>query len=244
MHGFSTVRGISVRDVLVDVPSVGAGTCWRFTHLVRAGAQLGSGPRACSGCARLDVTAAIAIALPLLVQLSGGAAMAQNRPDWMWAEALQLLDQAERAHRDLFRPSGTRRRTACWEPPVDVFETDDEVWLQVALPGVGADQVEVRLEDGGIGRRRRAHPADAAWRRRDPPPGDAARLLRAPHRAGGRPLRADPPRARARLPHPHPAQAGLTPMADQPNVTSNCRRTSCRWCRSATWSCFPAPWCR
>ena len=76
--------------------------------------------------------------------------MAQIRSDWMWAEALQLLDQAERAHRDVFRPSGARRRTACWEPPVDVFETEDEVWLQVALPGVATDQVEVRLEDGGI----------------------------------------------------------------------------------------------
>lgn len=76
--------------------------------------------------------------------------MAQSRPDWMWAQALQLLDQAERAHRDLFRPSGTRRRTACWEPPVDMFETDSEVWIQVALPGVAADQVEVRLEEGGL----------------------------------------------------------------------------------------------
>ena len=64
--------------------------------------------------------------------------MAQNRPNWMWAEALQLLDQAERAHRDLFQPSAQRRRTACWEPPVDVFETDGEVWIQVALPGVGS----------------------------------------------------------------------------------------------------------
>ncbi|MGD9507467.1 MAG: Hsp20/alpha crystallin family protein [Geminicoccaceae bacterium] len=90
------------------------------------------------------------IALPLLLQFSEGGAMAQSRPDWMWAQALQLLDQAERAHRDLFRPSGTRRRTACWEPPVDVFETDAEVWVQVALPGVATDQVEVRLEDGGI----------------------------------------------------------------------------------------------
>ena len=78
------------------------------------------------------------IALPLLLQFSEGGAMAHSRPDWMWAQALQLLDQAERAHRDLFRPSGTRRRTACWEPPVDVFETDAEVWIQVALPGVAA----------------------------------------------------------------------------------------------------------
>jgi HSP20 family molecular chaperone IbpA len=92
----------------------------------------------------------MSIALLLRVQLSEGGAMAQNRPDWMWAQALQLLDQAERAHRELFRPSGARRRTACWEPPVDVFETDSEVWIQVALPGVAADQVEVRLEGDGL----------------------------------------------------------------------------------------------
>ena len=76
--------------------------------------------------------------------------MAQNRPDWMWAQALQLLDQAERAHRDLFRPSGQPRRSPCWEPPVELFENDAQVWIQAALPGVGADQVEVRLEDGAI----------------------------------------------------------------------------------------------
>ena len=90
------------------------------------------------------------IAADLLVQLPEGAAMAQIRSDWMWAQALQLLDQAERTHRDLFRPSAVRRRTTCWEPPVDVFETEDGVWLQVALPGVAADQVEIRLEDGAI----------------------------------------------------------------------------------------------
>ena len=31
-----------------------------------------------------------------------------------------------------------------------MFETDGKVWIQVALPGVAADQVEVRLEDGAI----------------------------------------------------------------------------------------------
>ena len=61
----------------------------------------------------LDETARDVHCPALLVQLPEGAAMAQIRSDWMWAQALQLLDQAERAHRDVFRPSGARRRTAC-----------------------------------------------------------------------------------------------------------------------------------
>ena len=72
--------------------------------------------------------------------------MAQNRPDWMWAQALQLLDQAERAHRDMFRPSGQRRQAPCWEPPVDVFETEGEVVIVAALPGVAPDEAHAEIE--------------------------------------------------------------------------------------------------
>jgi HSP20 family molecular chaperone IbpA len=61
----------------------------------------------------------------------------------MWAEALDLLDQAERMHRALFRPGPARARTACWEPPVDMFESDDELWIQIALPGVQGEHVEL-----------------------------------------------------------------------------------------------------
>ena len=75
--------------------------------------------------------------------------MARDLRNWMWAEALQLLDQAERVHRDAFRP-GTGRRAACWEPPVDVFETDDALWIQVALPGVKPEQLEVRIEGNAV----------------------------------------------------------------------------------------------
>lgn len=68
----------------------------------------------------------------------------------MWADALDLLDRAERAHRIMFRPGpaqqGSRRATTCWEPPIDVYETEDAVWIQVALPGVTPDDVEVRIE--------------------------------------------------------------------------------------------------
>jgi HSP20 family molecular chaperone IbpA len=64
----------------------------------------------------------------------------------MWAEALELLDQAERMQRASFRPGPVRPRTACWEPPVDVFETESELWIQVALPGVTPEGLKVAID--------------------------------------------------------------------------------------------------
>ena len=55
---------------------------------------------------------------------------------WMWAEACELLDRAERLNRQFFQPLSTRQ--AVWEPPVDLFETDRALWVVVALPGVAA----------------------------------------------------------------------------------------------------------
>lgn len=72
--------------------------------------------------------------------------MARDMRNWMWAEALDLISQAERMQRAMFRPSSGERRTPCWEPPVDVFETERDLWIQVALPGIKPDQVEVRVE--------------------------------------------------------------------------------------------------
>jgi HSP20 family molecular chaperone IbpA len=63
----------------------------------------------------------------------------------MWSEAVQMLARAERLHRELFRPAlGTGVPT--WEPPVDVLETEHEVLVLVALPGVEPDQVETVIE--------------------------------------------------------------------------------------------------
>jgi HSP20 family molecular chaperone IbpA len=63
----------------------------------------------------------------------------------MWSEALSVLDRAERLHRHFFtQVMGT------WEPPVDVVESDGEVRVHVALPGVAADAITVGLDEGGI----------------------------------------------------------------------------------------------
>ena len=41
-------------------------------------------------------------------------------------------------------------RAPVWEPPVDVLETEREVLVLVALPGVDPDQVEAAIEDGDL----------------------------------------------------------------------------------------------
>ena len=67
---------------------------------------------------------------------------------WMWAEACELLDRAERLHRQFFVPRGAQRRQPTWEPPVDLLETEQELWICVALPGVAKEQLEVLVENG------------------------------------------------------------------------------------------------
>lgn len=66
----------------------------------------------------------------------------------MWGEALSLLEQADRLHRQFCRPDAGRPNV--WEPPVDVIETAQTVIVQVALPGACADSVLIELQPGLI----------------------------------------------------------------------------------------------
>jgi HSP20 family molecular chaperone IbpA len=70
--------------------------------------------------------------------------------DRMWAEALGMLARAEQMQRQLYQPGGARQRQASWEPPVDVLETDDQVLIVAALPGVSRSDVDVLLEGGTL----------------------------------------------------------------------------------------------
>ena len=69
---------------------------------------------------------------------------------WMWVQACELIDQAERLHRQFFRPTASARAFAAWEPPIDVFEDGRELVIVVAMPGVSADRVQVQLEPGAV----------------------------------------------------------------------------------------------
>jgi HSP20 family molecular chaperone IbpA len=75
--------------------------------------------------------------------------------DWdfiIWQRANDLLQQAERIHRNFLQVAAgarfraTHGRTPSWEPPVNVVETDESLWVISALAGVAVDRVEVRLE--------------------------------------------------------------------------------------------------
>ena len=76
--------------------------------------------------------------------------MTDIRNDWMWSEACEVLVRAERMHREFFRPIRTAARVPAWEPPVDVLETDRDVLVFFALPGVDPDRVEAVIEDGTL----------------------------------------------------------------------------------------------
>src|SRR6185436_6964429 len=67
----------------------------------------------------------------------------------MWAQACDMLEQADRMHRRFFRLTSASQPQA-WEPPVDVFEDEHDVVVVVAMPGVAADRVQVVTEAGAI----------------------------------------------------------------------------------------------
>ena len=51
----------------------------------------------------------------------------RNPTDWMWAQAVEFLDQAERMHRQFFRLAASERTRAVWQPPANVFEDEREI---------------------------------------------------------------------------------------------------------------------
>ena len=75
--------------------------------------------------------------------------------DWdfiVWRRANDLLEQAERIHRNFIQVAAgatyrvSHSRTPSWEPPVNIVETAESLWVIAALAGIAVDRVEVRLE--------------------------------------------------------------------------------------------------
>jgi len=102
----------------------------------------------------------------------------------MWAQACEVIDEAERMHRQFFRLAASARARVTWEPPVDVFEDELEVLVLVALPGVPPQKVEVTAEaDELVVRAERSLPFAAsprALRRLEIPHGYFERRIRLP----------------------------------------------------------------
>lgn len=69
---------------------------------------------------------------------------------WMWIQACEALDHAERLQRQFLRYAGPGVDAAIWEPPVDIHETREGLSLLFALPGVAPEQIEVTLEPNAL----------------------------------------------------------------------------------------------
>ncbi len=104
----------------------------------------------------------------------------RNPADWMWTHAIEMLEQAERMHRQFFRLAASERTRPTWEPPVDVFEDEDGIVIVVALPGVPADRVEVAFEPGALVVRAE-RPLPFSGTAGDPSPGNPLWRFRAAH---------------------------------------------------------------
>ncbi len=79
--------------------------------------------------------------------------MKKNDPRaWMWSDAVEMLNRAERLHRQMFQPAAAparaRGHAPCWEPPVDVLETEHELLVLAALPGVDPARMQVAIQNG------------------------------------------------------------------------------------------------
>jgi HSP20 family protein len=65
--------------------------------------------------------------------------------DGMLSDMLAMLARTDRLQRDGFGSA-----PGAWEPPVDVLETDTDLLVVIALPGVARDEVEVVFSHGEL----------------------------------------------------------------------------------------------
>jgi HSP20 family protein len=70
--------------------------------------------------------------------------------NWMLSEAIGSLARAERLRQQFFVLQSQSAREACWEPPIDVLETEEELLILVALPGVDPERVEAVIDGEGV----------------------------------------------------------------------------------------------
>ena len=66
--------------------------------------------------------------------------------NWMLSNAIETLARAERLHQQFLNLRPTSEPS--WEPPIDVLETEREVLILIALPGVDPDEVIAVIDKG------------------------------------------------------------------------------------------------
>ena len=93
-----------------------------------------------------------------------------------------MLEQADRLSQQFFRVQEEEHSAGAWEPPVDIYETDESWNVLVALPGVPAERIAYRLDGACLdiaGERIAPREcAEGAIRRKEVPHGRFVRRLR------------------------------------------------------------------
>ncbi|HVS19614.1 MAG TPA: Hsp20/alpha crystallin family protein [Planctomycetota bacterium] len=73
----------------------------------------------------------------------------EKREPWNWRHTWDLLDSAERLNRTFFLRRGATVQPV-WEPAIDVFESENSLWIVVALPGVDPARIELSFDERGL----------------------------------------------------------------------------------------------
>ena len=115
--------------------------------------------------------------------------------DLDWRAVRELMALAERlreaTERALLPPSAVPvGRPATFEPAVDVWESDREIIVEAELPGVGATDIDLRLDEGALvlsGRLRETNESPGAYLRIERPRGRFQRVVRLPGDVSGEP---------------------------------------------------------
>jgi HSP20 family molecular chaperone IbpA len=95
---------------------------------------------------------------------------AKDPINWMLSDAIETLARAERLHQQFLKlQPWTSSREPSWEPPIDVLETEHDLLILIALPGVDPAEVEALIDRGTL---------IVSGRRALPPELRSARILR------------------------------------------------------------------
>ncbi len=70
--------------------------------------------------------------------------LARRVPTTLWDDLFNVRREFDR----FIDQFGARELTSAWMPPVDVRETEDAILVDVELPGMTVEEVDVRVENG------------------------------------------------------------------------------------------------
>ncbi len=62
-------------------------------------------------------------------------------------ELATLRSQMDRIFESLLGEEGEEIKRGSWVPPVDIYETEDEIVIKAEVPGVKQEDIEIKIED-------------------------------------------------------------------------------------------------